>query len=202
MEERFILYDVSWQTYQSLLADHTDRRAPRFTFNNGTLEMVRMSAIHEYISCTIDRFIETVCDESRFEDWKPLGCVTHIREDLQQGFEPDSCYYIQNVKAIKGIKDFDLNTHPPPDLIVEVDISKPMLDKIAIFAAFGVPEVWHYQTDEIKFFRLEENNYVKISESIALAKVTPTIANRFIHESQTMSYPEWVRNVREWARLL
>ncbi len=33
-EQRVILTDVSWQTYEGLLADHADRRVPRFAYDS------------------------------------------------------------------------------------------------------------------------------------------------------------------------
>jgi Uma2 family endonuclease len=37
--------------------------------------------------------------------------------------EPDECFYIQNLSAVKGKKRIDLNQDPPPDLVVEIDIT-------------------------------------------------------------------------------
>jgi Uma2 family endonuclease len=32
----------------------------------------------------------------------------------------------------------------PPDLAIEVDVSRSSIDKLAICAAIGIPEVWRY----------------------------------------------------------
>jgi len=36
-EQRVVLQNVSWETYEHLLSDHVDVSAPRFTFDRGVL---------------------------------------------------------------------------------------------------------------------------------------------------------------------
>jgi hypothetical protein len=46
-EQRITLRHISWETYESLLADHVDASAPRFTYSGGTLEIMSPSSEHE-----------------------------------------------------------------------------------------------------------------------------------------------------------
>lgn len=84
-------------------------------------------------------------------DARRLGSKTFKREDLLKGFEPDSCFYIQHVEAISGKDEVDLNTDPPPDLVIEIDITSPSLPRLPIFAGVGVPEVWRYDGRQVQF---------------------------------------------------
>ncbi len=48
--------------------------------------------------------------------------TTLDREDLDRGAEPDNAYYIQNQPRVAG-RTVNLQQYPPPDLVVEVDIT-------------------------------------------------------------------------------
>ena len=39
-EQRIVLHNVSWETYEHLLADHENASSPRFTYDRGDLEIV------------------------------------------------------------------------------------------------------------------------------------------------------------------
>jgi Uma2 family endonuclease len=70
-----------------------------------------------------------------------IGSTTHRRGDIGRGFEPDASFYIRNEEPIRGKPRIDLSVDPPPDLVVEVDITSPSLDKLTIYAQIGVSEV-------------------------------------------------------------
>jgi Uma2 family endonuclease len=44
-----------------------------------------------------------------------LGSTTFRRGDIDRGFEPDSCFYVQNAPLVSGKKRIDLAVDPPPD---------------------------------------------------------------------------------------
>ena len=54
----------------------------------------------------------------------------------------DQCYYIQYERAVRGKGDIDLIVDTPPDLAIEIDNTSSSLNRMAIYAALGVPEVW------------------------------------------------------------
>ena len=94
----------------------------------------------------------------------------------------------------------DATVDPPPDLVIEIDVTRSSLDRFPIFAAFGVPEVWRYDGSRVSIWRLEGGQYVETESSAALLPLTGSMATRFLEESRTMRSPEWLRRVREWAR--
>ena len=57
-QERVILHDVSWKTYECLLEDHIDRSAPRFAYDRGTLEIMSPSSVHERNNWALARLVE------------------------------------------------------------------------------------------------------------------------------------------------
>jgi|GEM_PF-2731807 hypothetical protein len=108
-EQRTVLRNVSWETYERLLADHVDSSSPRFTYDRGVLEIMVVSERHERPNRLIAQLVEVLAEEMDL-DLDNLGSATFKREDLQRGFEPDSCFYIQNEEQIRGKANLDLTS--------------------------------------------------------------------------------------------
>lgn len=198
-EERIILHEVSWETYESLLADHQNRSVPRFAYDRGVLEIMSPSAEHEEANDLIKLLVNVLAEEMNL-DIKGFGSTTFKRADLSRGFEPDSCFYIQNADRISDSSNLDLTNNPPPDLIVEIDITSPSLNKFPIYARVGVPEIWRYDGQKVAIFLLEEGAYVEHEESYALPRVTTNALTDFIAEGRSKKRTVWLRALREWAR--
>ena len=128
------------------------------------------------------------------------GSTTYKREDLERGFEPDASFYIRNAERVRGKSRIDLDVDPPPDLVVEVDITNPSLDKLPIYARLGVPEVWRYDGERLTVFGLRGEGYAEVAESSVLPPLTSEALSGLIKESASLDIADWVRGVREWAR--
>jgi Uma2 family endonuclease len=87
-----------------------------------------------------------------------------------------------------------------PDLVIEIDITSPSLDKFPLFAQVGVPEVWRFDGSRLAIYGLSGGNYQERDTSIAFPTITAADITVFIKESETMDRPEWVRKLRGWAR--
>lgn len=198
-EQRVVLENISWEMYESLLAAHRDRSVPRFTYDQGWLEIMSPSAAHEELNRAVARLVEVITEEMDI-DIRNLGSTTFRRGDLDRGFEPDSCFYIQSIDRIKGKTELDLKVDPPPDLVIEIDLTSPSIKKLPIFAQLGVPEVWRYDGSRWSILVLESAEYVEREESRALPGATSAIVSRFLEESRHMRRPDWLKRVREWAR--
>jgi Uma2 family endonuclease len=198
-EQRVTLHNVSWETYVRLLADLQDSSAPRMTYDRGTLEIMSPSSEHERYNRTVAQIVEELAVEMDV-NIDSLGSTTFRREDIDRGFEPDSCFYIRNVAHVRGKKRIDLSIDPPPDLVIEIDITSPSLDKFPIFAKVGVPEVWRFDGSKLAIYQLAGGAYLERDTSVAFPAVTATDITGFVKESETMLRPEWVRKLRAWAR--
>jgi Uma2 family endonuclease len=199
VDQRVILEGVSWETYESLLADHLDRSVPRFAYDRGVLEVMSPSVTHEMHNYNIALLVEVLAEELGF-DVVGTGSTTFRREDLQRGFEPDSSFYVQNEARIRGKTEIDLAVDPPPDLLIEIDISRSSLDKLPIYAQLGIPEVWRHDGTKLLILRLEGAGYVEDADSGVLPPLTGTVLSGFIDECRTLQRRIWMRRVREWAR--
>lgn len=198
-EQRVLLRNVSWETYERLLADHSDRSVPHFTYDRGVLEIVSPLPEHEKINRTISLLVDVLAEEMDL-DVENFGSTTFKREDLERGFEPDTCFYVQNEERVRGKTRLDLGVDPPPDLVVEIDITSPSLNRFSIYAQVGVPEVWRYDGRRLAVFELEGEGYAEVARSIALPPLTAADLSRFVEESKTLKRRAWMRKVREWAR--
>lgn len=198
-EQRVILENISWETYERLLAEHPESAGPRFTYDNGRLEIMVLSFEHEEPNRTLALLIDLVAAESEI-NLRRAGSNTFKREDLRKGFEPDSCFYFQSAARIKGRRRrLDLRIDPPPDLVIEIDVTSSSLPRFPILAGVGVPEVWRYDGERVHFFALEEGSYVAIAQSLALPPLTPELATDFLEANDELDSTDWTRAVRDWA---
>jgi Uma2 family endonuclease len=198
-EQRLVLGHVSWETYERLLADYLDSSSPRFTYDRGRLEIMSPSREHEKLKEVAAAIADVVAEEWQVE-FERLGSTTFRRSDLERGLEPDSCFYIQNVERIRGKREIDLLVDPPPDLVIEVEVTSPLLDKLQIYARFGVPEVWRYSDDGLSILRLAGEQYKSSAQSAVLAPLSQSVLSDFIEQSKTLTTLAWRRMVRSWAR--
>lgn len=197
--QRVILRDVSWQTYERLLADHRDRRVPRFAYDRGVLEIVSPSPPHEKDNVALAQLVGIVAEELDI-DFLPVGSTTYRRKALGQGFEADSSFYVTTERFALNLAEIDPTIDPPPDLVIEVDVSRSSLDKLAIYAGFGVPEVWRCDADRVSILALEGVAYRPVPESRVLPPATDAVLTRFLVRSRELRRLAWVREVRAWAR--
>lgn len=199
LQTSVVLRDVSWRTYESLLEDLADRSSPRLTYDRGTLEIMSPTKQHEKFNRALALLVDTACDELGL-DVESLGSTTFRREDLQRGFEPDSCFYFANAGLIRSREKIDLSVDPPPELVIEIDITSSSLPKDSIYANLGVPEVWRYDGRTLRIGRLEAGDYIEFPESVALPVLTVEALTRFVELSKTAKRPELLRAFREWMR--
>jgi Uma2 family endonuclease len=198
-EQRVALSHISWDTYESLLRDHLDASSPRFTYDQGTLEIMSPSNEHERLKEIVAAAADAIAEEWQVE-FERFGSTTFRRSDLQRGTEPDSCFYIQSVERIRGKKEIDLFVDPPPDLVIEIEITSPVLNKLPIYARLGVPEIWRYNGRNTTILRLTAGWYEASDQSSVLSPLSQSVLSEFIEQSKSLTTLAWRRLVRNWAR--
>lgn len=198
-EQRVLLSPVSWATYERLLADLAQQSSIRLTYDQGTLEIMSPLPEHEEYNRTLALLVEVLAEE-RGIDVRNLGSTTFRRENLSRGFEPDSCFYIQYEAQISGKTTIDLTVDPPPDLIIEVDITSRSLNKFPIYAQVGVPEIWRYNGQQVRISLLTATGYQDSESSHALPLLTDTILTDFLARSKVLKRTALLREFRAWVR--
>jgi Uma2 family endonuclease len=151
VEKRVVLHGVSWELYRAL-REPEDNNHLRMTYDRGELEIMSPSRRHEEISYLTGRMID---------EWTLLHDIdvaagrntTFSRKDLEKGLEPDNCYWVTNEHKVRGSGEIDLTVDPPPDLALEVDVSRSAIPKLPIYAALGVPEIWRWKHEMFEILR-------------------------------------------------
>lgn len=198
-EQRTVLQNISWQTFETLLKETGEDRGSRFAYECGTLEIMTPLYEHENPKIQLARFIVALAEELEREI-KSAGSTTLKRRIENRGIEPDNCYYIQNELAVRGKQELDLETDPPPDLAIEIDITSSSVNKFGIYSALGVPELWRYNGRVLKFYQLVDGQYVECEFSLAFPIVSVTEMSRFIEQSKTSGEIALLKSFRAWVR--
>jgi Uma2 family endonuclease len=198
-DPQVVLPNVSWETYERLLEDLADCSAPRLTYDRRRLEILSPTPEHEDFNRTLNLIVEIAAAELDV-NIRILGSSTFKRKDLKRGFEPDSCFYVRALDRIRGKKRLDLSVDPPPDLVIEIEITSSSIPRMPIFAQFGVPELWRYDGSSLRMFELEGDEYASIDRSLAFPILTPRVLEDFLAKSQEWEdHPRLVRFIRDWV---
>lgn len=198
-EHRVILHNASWETYERLMDERGERGVPRFAYDRGELEIMSPSTEHESAAYFLELLV-AVCSEEMGINVYGVRSTTFKREDIDRGFEPDASFYVRNEGLVRGRRRIDLDSDPPPDLVVEVDITSPSLNKFPIYARIGVPEIWRYDGERVSVFVLRDGEYAAVAESAALPPISGPVLTRFVEASRSTGSAAWMREVRGWAR--
>ena len=201
LTQTVVLSNISWRTYRAMLADMGDHRATRVAYDRGILTLTMPSQLHEIINRLLARIVKTLTEEL---DLKvvDVGSTTLQREDLEKGVEPDSGFYIQNALQLEGLNP-EIPDQLPPDLAIEVDITSPSTQRIQIYEALRVPEVWRYTKRRgLVIYQLRSGAYVESETSVAFPKITAARLNQCLEQRQTQSENQVIRNLRSWVQQL
>lgn len=200
-EQRVVFYDISWENYQQILAALGNKRSSRLTYDRGTLEITMPLEQHESAVRMIEVFIRILVEGLGLKI-KTMGSTTLNRPDQQRSAEADNCYYIQNQPQVAG-KIVDLNTDPPPDLIVEVDITHTDINKLNLYASMGVPEFWRYNGRILRIYQLQDSQYLEVENSLTFSLAIKERLDQFLQECQLDEVAAskvcraWVKQQRE-----
>ena len=164
-----VLHNISWNSYKQIADTLQDETPAHFTFDRGKLEIMVLSLKHENLKKILAMLFERLCESLDIEIFA-AGSTTFQREDLERGFEPDECYYVQNAELMRGKDAVNLEFDPPPDLTIEIDVKHSSLNRMSIFAAIGIPEVWRFDGEFLTIYLLKDGVYETSDTSLVLPK--------------------------------
>ena len=193
-----VLPNLRWETYQAIAKDFEQQPNTRITYDRGQLEIRMPSDLHESYKKLLGRIVEALT-EALGLDILSLGSMTCDRQDLAKGLEPDQCYYIQNEAKVWTKENINLQTDPPPDLAIEIDITSSSLNRFSIYASLGVPEIWHYNGKIVTIYGLDSNQYQSLANSLAFPILKVTELQHFLDLKRSVKENAIIRQVREWA---
>jgi Uma2 family endonuclease len=199
-EQRLLLHNIGWQTYEAIGKALQDRSNVRLTYDGEALEIVTLSPEHEKLRHRLGRFLEVLAEELDLT-LEPGGSMTFKREDLARGLEPDECFWIANEPQVRGKVEWDPNRDPSPDLVIEIEITRSALDRRDIYAALGLPEVWRCTRESLIVLRIQDDGNYQVSEASPTFPGIPVVEMvRFLQPDETRDYLSLVRSFRAWVR--
>jgi Uma2 family endonuclease len=194
-----VLHNVSWDTYEAI-GDSLSGRPIRLNYDRGTLEIMTLSLEHERYKRLIGLLVTIIALEWRIAIGGG-GSTTYRRRSKDRGLEPDECFYITNWPKVRGKKQIDLTRDPPPDLAIEVDIAHSSVDRMGIYASLAVGELWRFDGEKLRVFRLTATGRYQARARSALFPTLPVDKLvRFIRlgfeqddTSMVLAFQKWLR---------
>jgi len=197
--DHIVLYDVSWELYEKLLEEVGEQRV-FITYSDGSLEIMSPLPAHERWKTILGGCIEILSLELNIPMAR-LGSTTFRRKKLAKGLEPDECYYIQHERQIRGKDRIDLRRDPPPDLVVEIEITRRAVAREPIYAALGVPELWRFDGLELTASMLgSDGRYQPVERSVAFPFLRMSDLERFLKMLPATDETSMVRAFRDWVK--
>jgi len=193
------LEHISWDEYEQLLEELSEWRGMRVSYDHGRVEIMSPSFQHEKFIAFISGMGRILPEEMDLTV-EAAGATTYKQERLLKGSEGDESFYVKNASAIIGKPQIDLDIDPPPDIVVEVDITNESLGKFPIYAAFLVPEIWRYNGKQAGIYHLVNENYIERDASLSFPFLTAQAMTEFLEQSKTQGQTSALAAFRQWVR--
>ena len=195
-EKRVVFHHLNWQSYLQILHALPQTRSARLTYDQGTLEITMPLEEHEFLGRLIGLFIRILVEELG-HNLRTMGSTTLNYPNLDKGAEADEAFYIRNHASVAG-RTVDLSQDPPPDLVVEVDITHTDIDKNRLYASMGVPELWRFDGYILQIYQLQEGQYVEVEASPTFPTVPKARLYEFLEQCRT-SEVQASKALRQWV---
>ena len=198
-EQRILIPDVSWDFYLRF-CEEIGERPLRLSYNDGDLEIMITKSPHESYKTMLAKIVETTIMERNIPVLSG-GSMTFQVEGLEKGFEPDECWWIEQEATVRGKREFAFPGDPPPDLAIEIEISRSLVSRIGILAALGVREVWRYNVRRLRFCVLQpDGSYRDQDTSVAFPFLRPADVEQYLQIDETLDETTRLRRFREWLQ--
>ena len=197
--QKVLLQSVSWQEFETILEELGEKRAARIAYERETLEIMTPLPEHEVDKVLIGDLIKALMEELEI-DFYSLGSTTFKSQLMQQGIEPDDCFYIKNEAVVRGKDRLDLTVDPPPDLALEIDVtSRTHTD---IYEALQVPELWRFENRQLQINILQQGKYLEVENSpnfpnLPLRKIIPEYLDKVKQEGRNKTMKAFRALIRQ-----
>jgi Uma2 family endonuclease len=194
-----VLHNVSWDEYEELLAELGPGYAVRIAYTEGELEFMSPLYRHEVYKDVLTMMVR-ILGKATKQRVQSAGSLTLKRKSLRRGAEPDTCFYLQSAAQILGQQDIDLRYDPPPDLVVEVDVTSKSTSKMKTYARFGVPEFWRFDGKRFQICALVGQAYQEREASVAFPFVRGTDLIPFLKPGLKEGQDEAIDSFEAWVQ--
>ncbi|MGC8638988.1 MAG: Uma2 family endonuclease [Isosphaeraceae bacterium] len=197
-ESRVVIRDVGWQGYETLLNLVGDQPV-RITYDRGDVELMSPLSRHERSKSRLGRMVGMLTEELEI-DMIAVGSTTLKREDIGKGLEADESFYLASLSLIKDIEHLDMDVDPPPDLATEIETTRSALDRLGVYGALRVPEIWRFDGRRLRILVLQgDGTYREVRQSPTLPWISIEELEHFIH-LEPASDTLWAKTFRKWVR--
>jgi Uma2 family endonuclease len=203
-ERRVVYRGVDWAFYEALVDSIPEGSNIRVDYDGKDLEFMSTGRKHELAKKMLGRVAETTAEEFDIP-YRPAGETTWKRPEVARGLEADECYYFLPEKLAADAAAIerdskDIADYPNPDLAIEVDISRPQVDRAGIYAALRVAEVWRLDGDRLFIERLTPQGTYQSVDSSGFLPLRADEIRRWVLEEDWRDLPAWVRRLRAVVR--
>ncbi len=198
-DARLFLPNVPWAEYEYLLSQITDSSSIRLSYDQGRLEIMTLSPRHESLKVLFSHLLSVLTSELKL-GFISLGSMTFKLPEAARGTEPDDCFYIRRAALVEDKETIDLEIDPGPDLVVEIDLSHPSMNKLPIYASLGVTEVWIYDGQQMRFYLLAEEHYEEILTSDLFPFLAPDSLASFLTPGKIRDINKMTGAFRAWVQ--
>ncbi len=188
---------VQWMQYEQLLHNLSETSSVRIFYDQGRMEIMSPLPAHEKPIKILHTLITTLRDTLDI-DIESLGPSTLKEELTSKGAEPDDSFYVQNAAAVIGREDLDLQHDPPPDIVIESDLTSSSLDRFAIYAGLGVSEIWRVFNRRVEVWLLNDLAYFESENSRAFPFLTVEVLNEHLTLGLIEGERKTAKNFRQW----
>jgi Uma2 family endonuclease len=191
---------VDWRTYSRLVLAFAEQPGVHLAYDRGELEIIGPSP-EISPGLFLGRLVSILTEELGLPI-RHAGSTTLRRRRFRRGIDPHESFWITNAHRMAGRRRLDLRTDPPPDLAIEVDVIRSSLDRLGIYAALSVPEVWRLSGDTLTFYILGgDRKYTKASASRSFPLVAPIDLLPFLQQAEQVGDENAVgARVRAWIQ--
>ncbi len=198
-EHRMLIPDVSYAFYK-MFCEEIGERPLRLSFIDGTLEIMITKRPHEHYKKLLSKLVEATVLECGIAVCSG-GNMTFQRDDLEKGFEPDDCWWIAHESQVRGQVEFDFRIDPAPDLAIEIEISRSLVNRIGIYAALGVAEIWRFDGKVLRFCQLQtDGSYRDCPTSLAFPFLSPSDLLPYLALDDRRDETTRIRQYMRWLR--
>jgi Uma2 family endonuclease len=197
-DQRLRLSCIPWDAYIAF-GELLGESHVRVTYDQGEMEVMSVSRKHERGKKRFGRLVETLTEELEI-DIASGGSMTCRNEELLRAMESDESYWIVHEPNVRDLEEIDLERDPPPDLALEIEISRSMLNRMAIYAALKVPEVWRWDGEKLTVHVLGARGTYRISRTSKAFPFLPLAEFTAFLTKEGTSETKLIRAFRVWVR--
>jgi Uma2 family endonuclease len=148
---------ATYRAYAELVKARGEAPFPRYTYFRGRLTIKSPGLDHETVKMRMAAMLGPVFLAMNIP-YVSAGSVTlwggaRPRPGTRKGAEPDLCYYLRDIDAVKYKREIVMGVDPPPHLAVEVAVSHNPAESLRVFHKYKVGEVWVCRRGVVEFHR-------------------------------------------------